>query len=65
MDLKNYIPEITTSEYSKDYVPIKDIRNGIVITKDNRFQRILELFPVNFDTLPAFERDDIIADFGS
>jgi len=63
--IQNYIPKISSSEYTRDYVPIKDIRNGIIITKDGKYQKIFEIFPVNFDTLPAADKDDIIDDFAS
>ena len=36
------------TEFVQDFLPIKDIRNGIIETKDNRYIKILEVEPINF-----------------
>lgn len=45
--------------------PVKDIKDGIVITKDGRYVMILEFAPINFMLLPAKERNKIADTFGS
>ncbi len=35
-------------EFTQDFIPIKEIRNGIVETSDGRYIRILEIEPINF-----------------
>lgn len=45
--------------------PIKDILDGIVITKDSRFVQIMEFAPVNFILLPESEQEAIANAFGS
>lgn len=36
------------SSYTQDYIPIKDIRNGMIITEDGRYIKVLQVMPVNF-----------------
>lgn len=38
--------EITN--YVQDLIPIKDIRNGLIETTDNRYIKIIEIEPINF-----------------
>ena len=45
--------------------PIKDIKDGIIITKDERYVMILEFAPINFALLPADEQDSIAITFGA
>ena len=35
-------------EFVQEYLPIKDLRNGIVETTDGRYIKILEVEPINF-----------------
>ena len=35
-------------EFVQEYLPIKDLRNGIIETTDNRYIKILEIEPINF-----------------
>lgn len=32
----------------QDLIPIKDIRNGLIETTDNRYIKIIEIEPINF-----------------
>ncbi len=41
------------------WIPIKNIMGGVVITKDNRFVKILELLPVNVYLKSANDRQNI------
>ena len=47
------------------WLPIKNIIGGVVITKDNRFIKILEVLPVNIYLKPAADRQNIIASFAA
>ncbi|QNL44079.1 hypothetical protein H8790_11620 [Oscillibacter hominis] len=47
------------------WLPIKNIMGGVVITKDNRFIKILEVLPVNIYLKPAADRQNIIASFAA
>lgn len=33
---------------SQDFIPLKDIRNGMIITKDGRYLSVIEILPINF-----------------
>ena len=35
-------------EFVQPFLPVKDIRNGIVETTDGRYVKILEIEPINF-----------------
>lgn len=44
--------------------PIRDVKDGIVITKDGRFVKIMEFSPINFGLLPIDEQIRIADTFG-
>jgi len=35
-------------EFSQDFIPVKEIKNGIIETTDGRYIKILEIEPINF-----------------
>ena len=45
------------------WLPIKNIRGGVVVTRDNRFIKILEILPVNIYLKSANDRQNIIASY--
>ena len=47
------------------WLPIKNIRGGVVITPDNRFIKILEVLPVNIYLKSANDRQNIIASYAA
>ena len=47
------------------WLPIKNIIGGVVITKDNRFVKIMEVLPVNIYLKSAIDRQNIISSFAS
>lgn len=47
------------------WIPIKNIIGGVVITKDNRFVKILEILPVNVYLKSAHDRQNIITAFAA
>ena len=49
----------------EEWLPIKNIVRGMVVTKDSRFIKILEVLPVNFYMLSELERKNIIYYFAS
>ena len=51
--------------YSEDFVPVKDIRNGIIETEDGRYIRVLEVEPINFLLRSTSEQKNIVASFAS
>lgn len=52
-----------SKQSSTEYIPIEDIRDGVIITKDGRFLRIVEIEPTNFQLKSAAEQNDIINRF--
>ena len=53
------------AESCQQYIPIKDIRNGIIETTDGRHIKILEIEPINFLLRSAEEQYNIISSFAS
>lgn len=47
------------------WLPIKNIIGGVVITKDNRFIKILEVLPVNVYLKSASDRQNIITSYAA
>ena len=47
------------------WLPIKNIISGVVITKDNRFVKILEVLPVNIYLKSPADRKNIISSFAA
>ena len=45
------------------FIPVKDIRGGVIETTDYRFVRILEIEPINFMLRSAEEQNSIISTF--
>lgn len=52
-------------ETTQSYLPIRDIRNGIVETTDGRYLKILEIEPINFALRSSEEQYNIISSFAS
>lgn len=46
-----------------EYIPIKNIANGIIYTKDHRYVKIIEIEPINFLLRSAREQRNIIYSF--
>ena len=52
-------------EFVQDFIPLKELKNGIVETADGRFIKILEIEPINFLLRSAREQRGIIYSFVS
>ena len=61
--ISGYIPDLTSPRYTQDYFPIKAIEEGVIVTKDNRYLKIIEIKPINFMMKSEKEMDDILEDF--
>jgi hypothetical protein len=58
----------TNSAYSgsvQEWLPVKNIIGGVVVTKDRRFVKIIEVLPVNFHLKTPLEQQNIIHCFAS
>ncbi len=49
----------------QEWLPIKNIIDGIVVTRDMRFIKILEIMPINFYLKPEAERRNIISAYAA
>ncbi len=49
--------------YTVEFTNVKDIKDGIIITGDSRYIKILEIFPVNYWQKNNWEREQVISDF--
>lgn len=47
------------------FLPIRDVRKGIIVTKDGRYIKVLEFSPINFSLLSNTEQDAIISRFAA
>ena len=53
------------AESVQGWLPVADIRDGVVITKDGRFVKLLEVLPVNFALKSPMEQQNVIYYFSS
>ena len=49
----------------QDFIPVKNIQNGVVETTDGRYIKILEIEPINFMLRSDEEQFSIISSFAS
>lgn len=49
----------------QDFIPVKNIANGIIETTDGRYIKILEIEPINFMLRSGEEQFNIISSFAS
>lgn len=57
--------KLITLSSTQMWSPVKDIKDGVIITKDERFVQILEFAPINFALLPESEQESIAIAFGA
>lgn len=53
------------SEFVQDFLPVREIRNGIIETTDDRYVKIIEILPINFLLRSSEEQYNIISSFAS
>lgn len=67
-EVKKSSRELLPSEikdYVQKYLPIVDIQNGVIETKDGRYVKIIEIEPINFTLRSDEEKLSIIGNFSS
>lgn len=57
--------DLPTLESTQMWSPIRDVKDGIIITKDGNFIMVLEFAPINFLLLPPDEQIAIADAFGA
>ena len=50
---------------TQQVMPVLDVRDDIIITKDQQYMKLMEFSPINFELRSPAEQDQIIAQFGS
>ncbi len=55
--------EITV--FSQNFVPVRTIKDGIIMTTDGRYVMMLEILPINFRKMPIEQQRKIVANFGT
>lgn len=48
---------------AQEFFPVEDIRGGMILTKDKRYLKVVEIRPINFLLRSASEQRDIIMSF--
>ena len=51
-------------ESTQQFLPIQDIRDDIIVTKQMEYYKLMEVSPINFELKAPEEQDQIIAEFG-
>ena len=54
-----------TSEFVQDFLPVREIRNGIIETTDDRYVKIIKILPINFLLRSSEEQYNIISSFAT
>ena len=57
--------DILPVTWASSYLPISQIRNGVIKTKDERYLRMIEILPINFLLRSASEKRNIIYSFAA
>ena len=57
--------DILPVTWAFSYLPISQIRNGVIKTKDERYLRMIEILPINFLLWSASEKRNIIYSFAA
>lgn len=48
---------------TQSFIGIKAVIDGILVTKENRFLKVMEFYPINFSLKSAQDQEDIISNF--
>ena len=60
---KNKKPRPSTRFRTQSFINIRDVSDGIIITNDDRYIRIIEIVPTNFFNKDALEQERIVYQF--
>ena len=53
------------SDSVQKWLPIQNVINGVIVTKDRQFIKVLEVLPVNFYLKSPIDQQNIIYQFAS
>lgn len=58
-------PDLLPVTWVSSYLPVRQVRNGIILTSDNRYVKLVEVLPINFLLRSPAEQRNIIFSFMS
>ncbi len=58
-------PDLLPVTWASSYLPIRQIKNGIILTSDHRFVKLMEILPINFLLRSSSEQRNIMMSFMS
>lgn len=62
---KEPAPDLLPLTWAASYLPVKQVKNGIILTSDNRYVKLVEILPINFLLRSPAEQRNIIFSFMS
>ncbi len=58
-------PDLLPLTWASSYLPIRQIKNGIILTSDHRYVKLIEILPINFLLRSSSEQRGIMMSFMS
>ncbi|MDE6930363.1 MAG: hypothetical protein K2P02_06365, partial [Lachnospiraceae bacterium] len=58
-------PDLLPVTWASSYLPIRQVKNGVILTTDQRYIKIIEILPINFLLRSSAEQRNIILSFMS
>ena len=58
-------PDLLPITWASSYLPIRQIKNGIILTSDHRYVKLIEILPINFLLRSSSEQRGIMMSFMS
>ena len=65
VSVKNKKDKKEITNFVQDFIPVKEIVRGIIKTTDNRYIKIMEIEPVNFNLRSISEQNNILYNFAA
>lgn len=62
---KEPVLDLLPVTWAASYLPVKQVKNGIIVTVDNRYVKLVEILPINFLLRSPSEQRNIIFSFMS
>ena len=58
-------PDLLPVTWVSSYLPIRQVKNGVILTTDNRYIKLIEILPINFLLRSSAEQRNIVMSFMS
>ena len=56
-------PDLLPVTWVSSYLPIRQVKNGVILTTDHRYIKMIEILPINFLLRSSAEQRNIILSF--